>query len=840
ADNIMEEFDGKRIAVLAPVVRGRKGHYQELFEKILRDGFTRVRADGEYIEIIAGMKVDRYKVHNIEIVVDRIEINAEARSRLFSSLETALRFGEGTTIISEWDQRLHEQLYSEKLACPTCNISYEEPEPNSFSFNSPYGACPKCDGLGESYEFSIDLMIPDRSLSLNQEGLRPLGKPRRNWQWAQALAVVAHYGYTADTPLKNFSKEAFDALMNGGGKQKFEIPYTYANGRTVIYHHRFDGIIKNLEASLTGASATSAREWAEAFMNSTTCPTCNGGRLKPESLAVTIGSASIHDVVVLPIGDAMELLSGLQMNERQRTIAHLIVKEIVDRMSFLLEVGLHYLTLDRSARTLSGGEAQRIRLATQIGSQLSGVLYVLDEPSIGLHQHDNVKLIGSLKRLRDLGNTVIVVEHDREMIESANYVIDMGPGAGELGGEIVGASTPENFLMAQAPAVRKRGRPRKDAPPASGELVTGVDTTRSMTFRYLTGEREIELPAERRAGNGLEVALRGARGHNLKDVDLHLPLGTFICITGLSGSGKSSLINHTLYPILSRYYFQSHTPPLPYGVIEGLEHIDKVIDIDQSPIGRTPRSNPATYTGLFTFIRDLFTQLPESKIRGYAAGRFSFNVTGGRCEECQGDGLKKIEMSFLPDVYVTCEVCDGRRYNRETLEVHYKGKTIAEVLDMTVAEALAFFEDIPRINRKLKTLNDVGLGYIRLGQQATTLSGGEAQRVKLATELSKMGTGRTLYLLDEPTTGLHFEDVRMLLGVLQSLVDKGNTVVVIEHNLDVSKSADWIIDLGPEGGKYGGEIVAQGAPELVMLEPRSYTGAYLKIELERTARAMLR
>ncbi len=871
-DGISERFRGRRIAVLAPVVRRRKGHYQELFEKILRDGFTRVRIDGSYQEIIAGMKVDRYKLHDIEIVVDRLEVGESTHTRLHDSSETALRFGDGAMTIADWDHPEENALYSEKLACPTCNISYEEPEPNSFSFNSPYGACPKCDGLGESYDFALDLIVPDRSLSLNEEAIRPLGKPRRNWQWAQVLAVASHFGYTADTPLSKYSKEAFDTLMKGGGKQKFEIPYKYSNGKTVTYNHRFEGIIKNLENSLTGASAASTREWAEAFMTSTVCPACNGGRLKPESLAVLIDDATINDVVTLPIADAIERLNALGMSERQWAIAHLILKEITDRMSFLLEVGLHYLTLNRSARSLSGGEAQRIRLATQIGSQLSGVLYVLDEPSIGLHQHDNVKLINSLKRLRDLGNTVIVVEHDREMIESANYVIDLGPGAGELGGEIVGSAPPEMFLndtgngampaaapapaAPEIPAPKSKGRKKKGeepaapAPlPAAGNALSlaggpapgeryWVDMARSLTFQYLTGRREIDLPPARREGNGLAITLRGAYGHNLKNVDLTLPLGRFICITGLSGSGKSSLVNQTLYPILSQYFFQSHTPPLPYRKVEGLDHIDKVIDIDQSPIGRTPRSNPATYTGLFTYIRDLFTQLPEAKIRGYSAGRFSFNVQGGRCEECQGDGLKKIEMNFLPDVYVTCEVCDGKRYNRETLEVRFKGKSIADVLDMTVAEAVEFFEDIPRIKRKLKTLNDVGLGYIRLGQQATTLSGGEAQRVKLATELSKVGTGRTLYLLDEPTTGLHFEDVRMLLLVLQSLVDKGNTVVVIEHNLDVIKSADWLVDLGPEGGKYGGEIVAEGTPEEVMQEPRSYTGVYLKQELQRTLRAM--
>jgi excinuclease ABC subunit A len=837
-DQIVEaverRFTGKRIAVLAPVVRRRKGHYQELFEKILRDGFTRVRIDGGFQEIIAGMKVDRYKIHDIEIVIDRLEVNQAAHSRLFGSLETALRFGDGTLVVTEWDRSDADALYSEKLACPSCMISYEEPEPNSFSFNSPYGACPKCDGLGESYEFATELIIPDRSLSLNQEAVRPLGKPRRNWQWAQVLAVVEHFGYNADTPIADYSKEALDTLMEGGGKQKFEIIYTYPNGRRVTYNHRFDGIIKNLEHYLAGGGNASSREWAEAYMTTTTCPACHGGRLKPESLAVLIDGKNIHDTVTLPINDAIQLLTSLQLNERQREIAHLVIKEIADRLSFLLEVGLHYLTLNRSARTLSGGEAQRIRLATQIGSQLSGVLYVLDEPSIGLHQHDNFKLISSLKRLRDLGNTVIVVEHDREMIESADYVIDLGPGAGEHGGEVVGAAPPSHFIEVRTARGGAKSAAKKKVKngQAPAPMIDHVDTSRSLTFQYLTGERRIHIPEERRTGNGLALTLRGANGHNLKGVDLTLPLGRFICVTGLSGSGKSSLINQTLYPILSRHFYRSHTPPLSYKKIEGLDHIDKVIDIDQSPIGRTPRSNPATYTGLFTYIRDLFTQLPESKIRGYSAGRFSFNVSGGRCEECQGDGLKKIEMNFLPDVYVTCEVCGGKRYNRETLEVRYKGKSIADVLDMTVAESLEFFEDIPRIKRKLKTLFDVGLGYIRLGQQATTISGGEAQRVKLATELSKVGTGRTLYLLDEPTTGLHFEDVRLLLKVLQSLVDKGNTVMVIEHNLDVIKSADWIIDLGPEGGRGGGEIVAEGTPEQVMECAKSYTGRYLKREVE--------
>lgn len=819
-ESILQNYSGERVALLAPVVRGRKGHYQELFEKIQKDGFTRVRTDGEIREIAPGMKLDRYKVHNVEIVVDRLQVDEASRSRLFSSVETALKFGEGNMIVTRWDGPKDDALFSEKLACIACGISYEEPEPNSFSFNSPYGSCQKCSGLGESTTFAMDLIIPDMNLSLHEEGVRPLGKPRKTWQWAQVTAVIEHFGYDVHTPLKKYSKEALKTLLSGGGKQKFTIPYTYSNGRTVTYNHRFEGVIHNLEHHYQNTSSATIRGWLDSFMKSVECPECNGGRLKPESLAVRIDQRNINDLVSLSISESVAAFGKLKLNKRQHDIGHLIIKEIVERMEFLLEVGLHYLTLNRTARTLSGGEAQRIRLATQIGSQLSGVLYVLDEPSIGLHQHDNVKLIGSLKRLRDLGNTVVVVEHDREMIESADYVIDLGPGAGELGGELVGAAVPEAFLA-------------NGADSQTGQKLTiAGDLRRSLTFQYLTGQRVIETPTKRRAGNGKYIRLIGARGHNLKSVDLELPLGMFICVTGLSGSGKSSLINETLYPILSHYFYQSHLPTLPHKRIEGLELIDKVIDIDQSPIGRTPRSNPATYTGLFTFIRDLFTQLPESKIRGYSAGRFSFNVAGGRCEECEGDGLKKIEMNFLPDVYVTCEACNGKRYNRETLEVRYKGKTISEVLEMTVAESVEFFGDIPRISRKVKTLNDVGLGYIRLGQQATTLSGGEAQRVKLATELSKVSTGRTLYLLDEPTTGLHFEDVRMLLKVVQSLVDKGNTVVVIEHNLDVIKSADWVIDLGPEGGKHGGRIIAEGTPEQVMEIKASHTGRYLELELE--------
>jgi len=825
-DGVIERFNGRKAMLLAPVVRRRKGHYGELFERALRDGFTRVRVDGEVQEVVHGMKVDRYKLHDIEIVVDRVAVAPEARARLSDSVALALRHGGGGMIVAPIEGDLEEALYSEKLACPTCGTSYDTPEPNSFSFNSPYGACPDCDGLGERYDFDLDLILPDRSLSLAQEGLRPLGKPRRTWQWAQVLAIAERFGYDEDTPLNLWSEEAIKMLLHGSGREKLDIVYTATSGRTAHYRHKIAGVIADLRNSVTNSSSASIRESAQAYMRSTVCPGCNGGRLKKESLAVLIDGVPINVVTQQSLGDALLLLRSLKLTERQQRIATSVMKEIADRLGFLLDVGLHYLTLNRAARSLSGGESQRIRLATQIGSQLSGVLYVLDEPSIGLHQADNTRLIASLHRLRDIGNTVVVVEHDRETIEAADYVIDLGPGAGEHGGEVVAATTPRVLEG-------KEHEPFSATVSLEG-LPSFVDRERSLTARYLSGEREMEMPESRRAGNGGAIVLRGARGHNLHDLTLNLPLGKLVCVTGMSGSGKSSLITQTLWPILSQHFFSSIASPLPYDEIEGLEQIDKVIDIDQSPIGRTPRSNPATYTGLFTLIRDLFTQLPEAKIRGYAAGRFSFNVAGGRCEECQGDGVKKIEMNFLPDVYVPCDVCNGRRYNRETLEVRYRERSIADVLEMTVEEALLFFIDIPKIKRKLQTLHDVGLGYIRLGQQATTLSGGEAQRVKLATELAKVSTGRTLYLLDEPTTGLHFEDVRMLLGVLHSLVEKGNTVVVIEHSLDVIKSADWIIDLGPEGGVRGGRIVAEGTPEEVAANVESVTGRYLVAELART------
>jgi len=758
------------------------------------------------------MKVDRYKVHNIEVVVDRIVLKKNLRSRVADSVELALRIGDGVLMVHDGAK---DQLFSQKYACHHCGLSYEEPAPNSFSFNTPSGYCPHCEGLGELKAFDLGLIIPDRSKSINEEAIAPFGKPRSTWMFSQIEAVAARCGFDFDTPLKDLSKDAWEALLNGTGKEKLDVKYRHSSGRVTTYKHRYEGLLSMLQRYYDETTSNKIRDWVESFMATTACKACGGGRLRPESLAIKLVDAqtgeafSIHDTVKGSITRTSEFFAGVSFTDRQMEIARPILKEIQQRLSFLLNVGLDYLSLDRSARTLSGGEGQRIRLATQIGTQLVGVLYILDEPSIGLHQRDNRKLIDSLKSLRDLGNTVIVVEHDKEMIESSDFVIDLGPGAGEHGGRVVLTGSPAQ--LGNGAASRAAGR--------------------SLTANYLRGAKSIAIPAERRIGSGDKIVLTGARGNNLQSVTFSLPLGTFICVTGVSGSGKSTLVNETLYPILSREFYKSRVVPLPHDGITGLDKIDKVIDIDQTPIGRTPRSNPATYTGVFTLIRDLFTMLPESQIRGYKPGRFSFNVKGGRCEHCEGDGLKKIEMNFLPDVYVVCDVCNGKRYNRETLEVHFKGKSIAEVLDMTVEDALALFEDLPRIKRHLRTLNDVGLGYIKLGQHATTLSGGEAQRVKLATELSKVGTGKTLYILDEPTTGLHFEDIRMLLDVLNKLVDKGNTVLVIEHNLDVIKTADWIVDLGPEGGDAGGTVVAKGTPEAVAAVKNSYTGQFLMNEL---------
>ncbi len=810
-ESVMSLAEDTKIHIFAPMVKGRKGHYRELFEQILKDGFLRVRVDGEVKEISPGMKLDRYKIHNIEIVVDRIVVKKESRPRVAESIETALNFGNGIVIVNTGKEDL---LYSKHLSCPECGRSYDEPAPNSFSFNTPYGSCPECEGLGEKKEFDIDLIIPDENLSINQEGIAPLGKPRKTWMFSQVRAVAEKFNFNFDTPIKKLPNKVKEILLYGAGDERFEINYSSSSGRSVVYRHRYNGIIGMMKRSYDETSSGYIRDWVESYMTTSVCRICKGGRLKKESLAIkliddTTGKLwNIHEVVSRSIIDARELFKKLVLSSRDMEIGKQLLKEIIQRLDFLINVGLDYLTLDRSMRTLSGGEAQRIRLATQIGTQLVGVLYILDEPSIGLHQRDNIKLIKSLKSLRDLGNTVLVVEHDKEMIQSADYVVDLGPGAGEHGGKVIAHGIPASL------------------------------NSESLTGKYLRGDRAIEVPAGRRVlekgwqkDSGKKITINGARGNNLKNVTLHIPLGRFVCITGVSGSGKSTLINETLYRIFSRKLYHSNDVPLQYAKIEGSENIDKVIDIDQSPIGRTPRSNPATYTGLFTIIRDLFTQLSESKIRGYKAGRFSFNVKGGRCDECEGDGVRKIEMNFLPDVYVLCDVCKGKRYNRETLEVKYKGKSISDVLEMTVEEAVFFFSEIPRIKRKLETLYEVGLGYIHLGQQATTLSGGEAQRVKLATELSKISTGKTLYILDEPTTGLHFEDIRMLLLVLNKLVDKGNTVIVIEHNLDVIKTADWVIDLGPEGGDVGGYIVAQGTPEEVTAVEESYTGQFLRKEL---------
>lgn len=820
-DTIMKFPSDTHIQILAPLVKGRKGHYRELFEEILRNGFLKARIDGEVKEVVKGMQLDRYKIHNIEILIDRIVLTNKIRSRISDSVETALSFGAGVTIVNVNGE---DTVFSTHSACNDCGTSYDELAPNSFSFNSPYGWCPTCMGLGETRKLDPDLIIPDVSKSINQGGIAALGKPRQTWLWSQVQAVAKKYNIDFNTPIEELPKKFINILLNGAGAEKFDVEYTYSSGRKVTYKHRFNGILSTLEKYYNETSSSNIRHWIESYMSSSQCLTCLGGRLRKENLSVRIHdlkkakSYIISDLVKLQIKDLKDVFSDLKLAERQSIIAEPIIKEINNRLDFILNVGLGYLTLDRQIKTLSGGEAQRIRLATQIGSQLVGVLYILDEPSIGLHQKDNIKLINSLKHLRDLGNTIIVVEHDKEMICNADYVVDLGPGAGEYGGYLVTSGKPKELNLKNE----------------SLKIPDNGFEPISYTAHYLRGLRKIDVKKERRKGNGLFIELSGCTGNNLKNVDLKIPLGKFICVTGVSGSGKSSLIIETLYRILARKFYNSNDVPLPYKKISGVDNIDKVIDVDQSPIGRTSRSNPATYTGLFTLIRDLYAQLPEAKLRGYGVGRFSFNVKGGRCEECEGDGVKKIEMNFLPDVYVECEVCHGKRYNQETLQVTYKGKSIADVLDMSVLEALNFFSEFPKIISKLQTLYDVGLGYIRLGQQATTLSGGEAQRVKLSTELSKVSTGKTLYILDEPTTGLHFEDIRMLLSVLDKLVDKGNTVIVIEHNLDVIKCADWIIDLGPDGGDLGGEIIATGSPEDIVKSRKSYTAKYLKKELEKS------
>lgn len=803
-DTIIQTQSGKKISVLAPVIRGRKGHYRELFEEILKDGFIKVRVDGEYFELEKGFHVDRYKIHNIEISVDKILISEKSRGRITESVDIALNYGNGNLVIDDSEK---DNIFSRQLACLDCGISYRELAPNSFSFNSPYGSCSDCEGLGEIKELDINLIIPNWEKSINEQGITAVGKPRPIWFFNQLEVVAAKYGFDFNTKLKDLTEEQKEVLIIGT-KEKLSFSYKSGNSRTVNYMHRFSGLFAYLRNQYESTNSTNIREHSESFMNTISCPTCEGGRLKKESLSVKFGDKNITQITNLSIIKCRDFFSKLKLVGRDQLISKPILKEITTRLNFLLNVGLDYLTLNRSARTLSGGESQRIRLATQIGTQLAGVLYVLDEPSIGLHQSDNVKLINSLKNLRDIGNTIIVVEHDRETIESSDYIIDLGPAAGENGGKVC--------VMGN-----------------TKELLNSANGHNSLTLQYLRDEEKISLPPQRREGNGKYLFLKGAKGNNLKDIDIKIPLGTLTVITGVSGSGKSTLVNDTIVKILMRKFYGSKVVPLEYEAIEGLENLDKIVEVDQSPIGRTPRSNPATYTGAFTYIRDLYAQLPESKIRGYSTGRFSFNVSGGRCEECKGDGLKKIEMNFLPDVYVHCDACHSKRYNRETLQVLYKTKSISDVLDMRVDEAVEFFKDLPRIKRKLKAIHDVGLGYITLGQQATTLSGGEAQRVKLATELSKVSTGKTLYILDEPTTGLHFQDVKILLKVLNKLVGKGNTVIVVEHNLDVIKIADWIIDLGPGGGDAGGKIVVQGTPEKIVKSKKSLTGKFLKKEISK-------
>lgn len=797
-DTVLNNFKGKKLILLAPVIKGRKGHYRELFQQIRKSGYTKVRVDGEILEITAKMQVDRYKIHDIEIVMDRIIADAKDRPRIGQSINKSLKEGKGVLMVVEENGKLHH--FSKYLMDPKTGLSYDEPAPNSFSFNSPYGACPQCNGLGQIEEITEQSVIPDKSLSISRGGILPLGEYRDIWIFKKIEAILKRYKLTISTPLKNIPKDVLNILLYGD-EEPVGVPSVKYPGTE--WSSKFEGIINFLEKQRDEGSEA-IKKWVEDFTIVRTCPECQGARLKKESLHFKLDGKNIAELSLMGIDELQRWFTGLEdrLDPKQRIIATEVLKEIRKRIGFLLDVGLDYLHLHRPIRTLSGGESQRIRLATQIGTQLVGVLYILDEPSIGLHARDNVKLIKALKDLRDLGNSVIVVEHDKDMMLESDYILDIGPGAGRHGGQVIAEGTPEEFLHSQ-----------------------------SKTAGYLNGTVVIQYGRERRTGKGEILSLKGATGNNLKNVNLDIPLGTLTCITGVSGSGKSTLIHETLFPILNQKFYNSRTEPLPYKKIEGLEYLDKVIEVDQSPIGRTPRSNPATYTGVFTEIRDLYSQLPEAKIRGYKTGRFSFNVKGGRCETCEGAGLRLIEMEFLPDIHVPCETCKGKRYNRETLEVRFKGKSISDVLDMTVEEAVTFFENQPRILRKIKTLADVGLGYISLGQHATTLSGGEAQRVKLATELSKRDTGKTFYILDEPTTGLHFQDIAHLLDVLQKLVDKGNTVLVIEHNMDVIKTADFIVDLGPEGGAKGGRIVAMGTPEEVSNNPASYTGLFLKSEL---------
>ncbi|WP_461534114.1 excinuclease ABC subunit UvrA [Sinomicrobium sp.] len=800
---ITEDFDSKKIYLLAPVIKSRKGHYRELFEQIAKQGFVKVRIDGEVRDLERGMKIDRYKTHDIEIVIDRLQLSAdpEVQKRLSDSINTAMYHGEDVLMVMEHGSE-NTRYFSRSLMCPSTGISYPAPEPNTFSFNSPKGMCPRCSGLGNVREINLNKIIPDRNISIKSGGIAPLGEYKRSWIFKQLKIIAERFKFKLNDPINDIPKEAINVILYGGN-EKFSV-VSKTLGITRDYKIDFEGIISFIENQYNENSSASVKRWAKEYMDKAVCPECSGSRLRKESMYFKVHDKNIAQLAAMDISELHQWFLKLpeQLSETQFKIAEEIIKEISTRLQFLLDVGLNYLSLNRGSKSLSGGEAQRIRLATQIGSQLVGVLYILDEPSIGLHQRDNERLINSLESLRDIGNSVLVVEHDKDMIERADHVIDIGPRAGRHGGEIISQGTPETLKKHH-----------------------------SLTSDYLNGTREISIPKKRREGNGKSLLLKGCTGNNLKDIDVEFPLGLMIGVTGVSGSGKSTLVNETLYPILNTHFFNAVKKPMPYKSIKGLEHIDKVIDINQSPIGRTPRSNPATYTGVFSEIRNLFAKTPEAMIRGYKPGRFSFNVAGGRCETCKGGGLKVIEMNFLPDVYVECETCQGKRFNRETLEIRYKGKSISDVLDMTINEAVDFFENIPKIYRKLKTIQEVGLGYITLGQQSTTLSGGEAQRIKLATELSKRDTGNTFYILDEPTTGLHFEDIRVLMEVLDQLVNKGNTVLIIEHNLDVIKKADYLIDIGYEGGKGGGQVVAKGTPEEVAMNTKSYTARFLKKEL---------
>jgi excinuclease ABC subunit A len=806
--HIQEHFDKNKIILLAPVVRGRKGHYRELFEQLRKQGYLKVRVDGEILDLKERMQLDRYKIHDIELVVDRLIVQPDAKARLSQSVQKSLQMGKELMFVLDADTNKLSQ-YSRQLMCADTGLSYEEPSPNTFSFNSPYGACPKCKGLGSIYQVNMQEVLPDPQKSIQDGGIAPLGAERDSWTFQQATILAKKNKISLTTPIKDIPQKQLNILLYGNDEGKL----TYVDDESDMYHETvaqhdvgYEGIVNMVLRWFNETTSEAIRDWAESFMQLNTCPTCNGTRLKKESLFFKIDKKNIAELSNLSLAELQEWFEGLEkrLSQKQNQIAKDILKEIRDRLHFLLDVGLHYLTLDRATRTLSGGESQRIRLATQIGSQLTGITYILDEPSIGLHQRDNQKLISALKNLRDGGNSVLVVEHDKDIMLAADHLIDIGPAAGVHGGRIVSQGTPQEVLL-----------------------------DHTTTAGYLNHELAIEIPAERRKGNGKKLVLKGATGNNLKNVSIDLPLGTFICVSGVSGSGKSTLINETLYPILGKHcYHNFKQQPMPYKKVDGLEHIDKVIEIDQSPIGRTPRSNPATYCGFFNDVRQLFAQVPEAKIRGYNAGRFSFNVKGGRCEECRGGGMRVIEMNFLPDVYVPCEKCNGRRYNRETLEIRYKGKSISDVLNMTVDEAVEFFINVHFLHRRIKTLQDVGLGYVTLGQSAVTLSGGEAQRVKLATELSKRDTGQTIYILDEPTTGLHFEDIKHLLLVLNRLADRGNTVLVIEHNLDIIKVADYVVDMGPEGGNGGGKIVGAGTPEQIAKVKGSHTGKFLKEELK--------